>query len=761
MGRYFIVFCLLWISLGNGTLAFASCFKCGDDFKIGFGEVSRSLSWIYYTEPATFSDNQKLWIDNFFTPIPFHDEGDLGSSYGWGILDPDVRYFKVAVSPDKPSFILKSTGDSNGTNNVIARMYVGMTLEPCYTKVRVNGKTLKVDTENPQVPCVIPETVGNLTRTFTLGYGDDLYGDPKVYLSVEEVLEGEYGGPYVQLPNESAFTIELLAFEDSKNDSPGACGSGGSGSAPSSPGLNAGSPESSGGGSVSVPAPSISYAFGLGKIDAETSAGKLRIAADTLTAASFTPAILSCEERDGVEKILDGSGNIRQIYAPDTLANVVTTDSDTFEIKFYATTGSESVDGSGYYIPVGSPLVTWKVDKISSTKMEVTKTEGALVDSSTMEKISGGWKVTSQGGDRVEQLTWADTSSGGVNQLRRTRIIEDHRGMSPVLTSKVVTDYEEFTWDWEVVVEAEDPDGANRVTEWTYYDETILTALSVLDPEEDPRFGKAYTQQSPDGSWIKYLTYDASGSATQTLEGWKDIALLTGTTSNAKWTVKSDITDGTKTEIFLEGHLAKRSDQLTTFSVTTDKAAREYSASGNYLDTITRIGGDGRTESVSYPDGRRDSYVFEEGTWNDGTSTFTAGTGPARRKTVKHGTDSAVDGIANKSTWDRTVTDAEGNTVLRETFVYTGSGTSLLASVRSHYDADNQLTSQTSNGRTVLTQTWTDGKLQSSTDEQGIVTTYTYDANGRTATETRTGLVTTYSYDIEGRLESQETEPES
>lgn len=65
LGRYFIVFCLLWISLGNGTLAFASCFKCGDDFKIGFGEVSRSLSWIYYTEPATFSDNQKLWIDNF------------------------------------------------------------------------------------------------------------------------------------------------------------------------------------------------------------------------------------------------------------------------------------------------------------------------------------------------------------------------------------------------------------------------------------------------------------------------------------------------------------------------------------------------------------------------------------------------------------------------------------------------------------------------------------------------------------------------
>ncbi len=141
----------------------------------------------------------------------------------------------------------------------------------------------------------------------------------------------------------------------------------------------------------------------------------------------------------------------------------------------------------------------------------------------------------------------------------------------------------------------------------------------------------------------------------------------------------------------------------------------------------------GRIKSIHYPDGRKDSYDYEEGTYSDGV--FTAQEGePYIRQTVRHGTSSSPEyGIAGKSTCDRTVEDYTGNVVMTETAVYTGNSNyeTIHSALYINDDLGRPTEVRYSDGTYTEREYGDCCGIKSETDTQGIKMTYTNDDLGR------------------------------
>jgi len=155
--------------------------------------------------------------------------------------------------------------------------------------------------------------------------------------------------------------------------------------------------------------------------------------------------------------------------------------------------------------------------------------------------------------------------------------------------------------------------------------------------------------------------------------------------------------------------------------------------------------------SQEYPDGRKDSYAYEIGTYSGGV--FTAGSGSYLRKTITHGTKTSPVGIDGKTTQEVSILSPGGLLLEEETKVYSGGAYASATKTIHGYNAEGKLTSSTKDGRVIYEASWTGNRKDWEKDEQGIQTSYTaYDALGRVQTETWQGISTTYTYDAEDRV---------
>ncbi|MGH9906737.1 MAG: hypothetical protein ACRD8U_14275 [Pyrinomonadaceae bacterium] len=85
------------------------------------------------------------------------------------------------------------------------------------------------------------------------------------------------------------------------------------------------------------------------------------------------------------------------------------------------------------------------------------------------------------------------------------------------------------------------------------------------------------------------------------------------------------------------------------------------------------------TKTFKYPDGRKDSYSYEKGNYvtnaDPSLNQFIPdANGVVQRQIIVHGTEAAPAGVAFKSTQEVVIHDQFGHVVLREVYVYTGSG---------------------------------------------------------------------------------------
>lgn len=178
-----------------------------------------------------------------------------------------------------------------------------------------------------------------------------------------------------------------------------------------------------------------------------------------------------------------------------------------------------------------------------------------------------------------------------------------------------------------------------------------------------------------------------------------------------------------------------------------------------------------RIKSITYPDGRKDSYTHVKGTFSPGTpstgtpGTFTPngenGTGTDIRTVIVHGSTTHETGISGKTTVEFVIENEVGQRLQRSVYVNPvdldePESTQLIEWTEWAYDAQGRLTDSFSSNKKHAEMAWQDCCHASTTvDETGIETDTEYDAMGRRKSVTKVGLTgvigdITTSYDYEG-----------
>lgn len=541
---------------------------------------------------------------------------------------------------------------------------------------------------------------------------------------------------------------------------------------------------------------SVVWEVGLGRLSDGRSAESISIREKSLTPHAYTPAALVYTppgQTSEVDVVRDSGGRLRQVRAPQLLADVVTLGGSEFDIRYYrpADVGAKS---GGLYAVTGQPYVTWKIknpDPASTGKLQILKIEnGATTDKSEYSWDAAVDAWTLKTGWDEGAGTYARTETSTVSFPTQTSRTETAvvRAAGGQLVSKVAKTYQAFPWGEELVQRVVDPDAAALTTTYAYYE----------NPAEERRYRKLQSVTHPDGSWVKY-DYDEHWNKNLELRPWKDLALAAATETNSRATYFQYAEhDGYQLYYYnrflsgVEEHVEGRAVSARSIArwsasggqpikvggqqVVIEEESAYASSSAQLKTRTTRFHSSaapfyaGRVASIEHPDGRRDTFTYEKGNYaadalDPSLSQFTpdAAAGRAERVTTVHGTTAAPDGVAFKTTKETSVRDQFGNEVLQETYVYNGSAYERVGWTVMDYDDRGHLTQTRRHNGQVVSATWSGERKTSDVDASGTETTYTYDALGRLKTQTKKGVaaggtypaqpdvVTTFDYDAEGR----------
>ncbi len=523
----------------------------------------------------------------------------------------------------------------------------------------------------------------------------------------------------------------------------------------------------------------FSAAFTLGPTPSSSSAGSLRIFSQGPSLELATPAGLICDTNAlDVETIMSG-GAVRQVLAAQALADVVTLDDFSYEIRYYTAAQAGSKVG-GVYEPSGSPFVIWKVenpDASTSTfnRVRITETRGS--DSReydyTYTAAGNDWKLDYPGGLREDEWTVTNVVSsdtivfgGATNAYHAWNIYPYTRTVTGTVrvpggpvqyqTKRV---YQLFSWG-EGLTEEDIGTGSTALT--TTYS-NIVVGMTMPFGSLPPLDGI----KRSDGSWEYYPDgYDTNGALKTVLTslddaGYADVENAGGKENffvgqNVDIYETWDPTDNTNIHRSVPrmvweikyGNVMGR--KFTSFpsadvridSQTTDISVEDWNDASNLFTTnryYTNGPFQGMLKSIVLPDRTLQTFAYTNDATGFYRTNFT-GIGQAD-STFTH----VVDGITNitvvnlpgytiaSSTWDATT----GILIAQDTY---GSFDDFgRPQTVSHLDGTSESTSYSCCG------------IQSTTDRDGVTTSYTYDAMKRLVATTRLGITTSNVLDSAGR----------
>ena len=525
---------------------------------------------------------------------------------------------------------------------------------------------------------------------------------------------------------------------------------------------------------------SVVWEVGMGNLTNGQTAHSISLREKVLSSYIYTPGALIYSppgRSNEVDVVRSGNGSLRQVKAPQTLADIVVISATEYDIRFYSP-ADVGAKVSGLYVVTGQPFVTWKVknpDPSSTSKLQILKTQGAvtITNEYAWDVISNIWTLSTGNGVRVETSTVTyPTQTSRIETI----VIKDNSGQ---VASKLSRTYHTFPWAENLIQEVVDPDGAALKTVYSYYENAA----------EVGRYSRLKSVVNPDGSWEKY-DYDSSGNEVLVLRPWKDLALDAATEANShatRYTYSNS--DGIITSLYahllssetekIGGVLVRKATYTRTgTTVNGEPAVIEQqtaysSATESLLTTTTSYRASAQPSlanqviSIEYPDGRKDSYAYEKGNYasnaDPGLSAFTPDiSGLAERVTVVQGTTTSPGGVSFKTTKETSIHDQYGNQVLAETYVYNGTDYERIAWAVTDYDDHAHMVMSRNQKGEKRTALWIGDQKTSDTDATGMETTFTYDSLNRIKTSTKKGIaaaggfpaqadiVTTFSYDAEG-----------
>ncbi|MFH0908836.1 MAG: hypothetical protein V1929_08745 [bacterium] len=534
-------------------------------------------------------------------------------------------------------------------------------------------------------------------------------------------------------------------------------------------------------GSGEVKNGSVDIAILLGSTGNGDSAGSLLIKEDVPSPLLSTPYTLIYNVSVPDIDVVKSDGAIRQVNTPQALADVITNTDFSYEIRIY---DAENVGSkvSGLYQPTGSPFTVWTFENPAQSLTNCNEFTAKKSVGSSTSVYTYTWSDTDRAWTLDEAGLRAVSKTGTVDEVagNRTEVTEVKSGTNNV-ASRVTRMTHRFFWGETVTEERQEvsASGAPLVTKYDYY----------VSGAETGKFSKLKSVSNPDGSWIKY-DYDTAGRQTTVIRSWKDMDIDLANVTNARVTEYSydsvdtndvpDARDGRARQIVekIEGIVVAKSFSAyytQSNGCRVEISERCSSQSADYGNTTnprtTRIfypitnalESADRPKSVQYPDGTLDSFTYEKGAYtastNPASSLFTPGAGTDTCETVVHGVATNSAGIAFKTTKETVIRDAGGRVVLRETYVYDGSGYERIDWTVLEYDASfGRLVRTVHANGTEESATWDDCCGQASrTDAHGTVTLFEYDQLGRLLAETKDGtvdqpdIVTSYAFDAAGR----------
>ena len=510
---------------------------------------------------------------------------------------------------------------------------------------------------------------------------------------------------------------------------------------------------------------------------------------------------------------------LRQVLSREVLLDIVTDTATSYHIDVYSRQASTITQPGGHGTVCtisGTPFVTYNISQPSAGTLDITRVEDGITWETSLANSGSTWtfqdwhkqgtslsssitttyttatsaSVSTSGpssglaasvpGYTDTGLSWTKTFA--LNTLGQAVLSEISYGTSE--TTPVISDYGYYsssaasgTSGGYVNMVKWKTEGNGTWKSYTYNVGTGPTDTAHPDgtintiyyPWLDNRAGTAATTaaNSPDPTIDGHDTYTytyvqkglgSSGGVTESV--WLPSSLQTyapsasnGTLmSQTNWTystnagtINGHATWSQTRQDYWEPTLAHHLDTVSRFIT-------PASATGTYADYF-----DNKPVSVTYPTGKKDSYIYITGTWDPVAAAFTASTTGNDRLTIcLHGRASTTgatnpvwvtaysqNGVtwnpdsvvmeSNRSVLDETVIDTYGRVVVNAKAVFTGSGTSVISEVVNYYDSHGRLSNvvdlfHSVPGTLYQTQyTYSSGLVQSVTAPDGVQTAYQYD----------------------------------
>ena len=449
----------------------------------------------------------------------------------------------------------------------------------------------------------------------------------------------------------------------------------------------------------------------------------------------------------GTRIVRTRSGALRQILTENAFFDILAHEDDAgFTINTYRAAKpafdpqTGLFDVSGLSTPASTLAVAPDPDRASDS-LRITRNDTGTPQIFAYAQVSGGWTL-------LEQLD--PSTNTPERQQQRITYPGMFFGQTAELTERTMMDGEGNVVSKEITVTAEvrpgvsrlvgrisDPDGANRITRYTYNSQDLVESVSY-----------------PNGRWLRY-EYDAQKRVTKQVEPWlnaeSDAPEAQCRVTTFDYTPLSADDTGTLPEaprttvVFALGTEISRSYDLYVGqrhdSITALKPGAAWDDPANLVSSSTTIASGyfaGRTESVKNPDGTMSLYAYSLTGTGGETTIVKSGVPNAEGTDIVDGTESTTKTNHRDQTTESTTVDI-------------ASGITLSSQIALDFDPSGRPTHWLYLDGTESKTVYGCCGVDSETDRNGIVTTYEYDNFKRTKAVHRLGLTTRYEYDTRGR----------